>query len=150
MSRTTRALSTLTASVAVLSALYAIDAGGAVAHGAHPATAGTHRLSFTAKHQDTVIINASTYVLSDVDVAAGKKIGSDVLSCHELAKASACDVAFALKGGILTGHFRLAHANGSLAGKITGGTGSFTHATGVISGQVTSRNNTTVKIDYRR
>lgn len=150
--RTTYAVNAAIA-VTALGAGSALAAGTALAAGhyapvARPDAAQTHTLKFTAKHTSTIVVSKSAYILTDNDVKDGKLFGADVLSCHDTSSASLCTVAFGLRGGELYGAFTLSHTDGSLRGRVTGGSGSFAHDSGTIAGQSVSPSRTSVTVVY--
>lgn len=87
---------------------------------------------------------------SDKELSAGHLIGTDSLACVPSGKTTAtCDVAASYKGGQLFGNFTENVNNGSLSGKVTGGTRLYKGAVGTIKGSAISATKEKVSITYQ-
>jgi uncharacterized Fe-S center protein len=133
----------------------AIGAGALATAGigvAHAVSAkATHTLTFKSVQLSSANTSKTSFVDVDKDVAKGKKIGGDVLSCKANATFSHihCHFAAGFKGGIIDGTFNLSQGKDNLHnGKITGGDGKFKGVTGTITGTASGHNNENVVITY--
>lgn len=90
-------------------------------------------------------------ISADKDKHNGVLIGTDVLSCvaSSTGTSARCAVAAAFTGGILYGKFTIQFSDGSLTGKVTGGTRTFAGATGTITGSAESQTREKVSIVYQ-
>ena len=104
----------------------------------------SHTLHFTAVTVANANTSKHTFSGADKDVRKGKKIGTDVTQCRANKSFTKvrCEVALALRGGILYGTFRISQSDAISHGKVTGGVGRYTGATGTISGHSGKKNNT--------
>lgn len=107
---------------------------------------------FDAKSSSSpLVLGKTSYVLTDNDVAKGKKIGHDVLYCTDTGTGTAhCHVAFAQKGGLLYAKFALTDTTGVLKGTVTGGTGRFADARGTLAGQASSQKAVAITLHYKK
>jgi hypothetical protein len=113
----------------------------------------THTLKFKAVEISSNNTSKTSFVNVDKDVRRGKKIGGDVINCRANATFTHihCNVAAALKRGIVYGTFNLTQGHNNLHnGKITGGVGTFKGVTGTITGTSAGHNNEHVTITYHR
>lgn len=136
----------ITAGVAIVAAA---SLGTAFALPSRPST-HTGVLKFVANQ--TAQRNFKTHFIgSDRDVANGHTIGVDVIQCISSSdgKSASCDVAAAFRRGVLYGTFTLGLKDGSLDGKVTGGTRFFKDAAGTIKGHAVSDNQEAVTISYQ-
>lgn len=128
----------------------AASAGTALALPSHPAaTSGT--LKFVAVQTAQHTFHNGTFVGTDTDMSGGHKLGMDTIDCvpSSTGKTADCEVAGSFKQGQIYGTFTLNFKDGSLAGKVTGGTRKFTGATGTITGQAVSDTKEKVSISYQ-
>jgi hypothetical protein len=109
-----------------------------------------HAEAFTAAQTSSTSTSGQSFVISDNDVKGSKQIGADVLFCLATKTHATCHVTFAGKGGLIYGRLVINDSNGSVRGKVTGGTNSFRHAKGTISGQATSRAKVSVTLKYKK
>jgi hypothetical protein len=124
--------------------------GTALALPSHPgAKSGT--LKFTAVQTANRNFHNGNFVGGDTDMSGGHKIGTDTIACvpSSSGKTAACDVAASFRQGQLYGTFTLDFNDGSLVGKVTGGTRHFTDATGTIRGHSVSDTKERVTINYQ-
>ena len=91
------------------------------------------------------------FVGGDKDVSGNLTIGADSISCVPSSdkKTAACDVAASYKGGQIYGNFTLTFKDGSLIGKVTGGTRLYKDAVGTIKGHAISDTKEKVSITYQ-
>lgn len=117
-----------------------------------PATPATKSGAFTFVADQTANRNFKNgnFVGGDKDVSGGHVIGTDTIACAPTSKTTAnCDVAASYKRGQIYGTFTLNLKDGSLAGKVTGGTRQFKDATGTIKGTSVSQTKEKVSITYQ-
>jgi len=101
----------------------------AAALGAQAATRGSV-LRFTAVQQSQKQTK-NRFVIDDVDVANGKKVGRDRLTCTAISQTKAtCSIVIFRSEGNLNAKFVLPFAASSGTGRITGGTGRYAGAKG--------------------
>jgi hypothetical protein len=124
--------------------------GTAVALPSHPSTR-SGAIMFTAVQTAQRNFHNGNFVGSDTDMSSGHKIGMDTIDCvpSSTGKTADCDVAASFKQGQLYGTFTLTFKDGSLVGKVTGGTRLFNGATGTIKGQAVSDTKEKVSITYQ-
>jgi hypothetical protein len=125
-------------------------AGGIVVAGAAVAAGGSHTLRFTGKSVAHKELGKSHAVETDALTTSGKTVGYQNESCDFGGTNDNCAATFALKGGILIGHYTFPITRGvstTGTGKITGGLGQYAGDTGTIK-IVTSRNAAKVTITY--
>src|SRR3954471_16195973 len=91
------------------------------------AQSSTKSLSFVAVQTANHNFDKTHSISADKDKSNGNLIGTDTLSCvaSSSGDSARCNVAAGFKGGILYGTFTIDFADGSLAGKVTGGTRHF-------------------------
>jgi len=87
----------------------------------------------------------------DKDVSNGHVIGTDSLQCVVSKDNSSgnCDVAASFKRGQIYGTFTLNFKDGSLTGKVNGGTRAFKGAVGTIKGHAVGNNKEKVHLTYQ-
>jgi hypothetical protein len=121
-----------------------VSVGLGVSQASGGSTTHTHTLHFTAVTVANANTSKHTFSGADKDVHKGKKIGTDVTQCkaNKAFTKVRCEVALALRGGILYGTFNISQNDTISHGKVTGGVGRFTGATGTISGHAGKKNNT--------
>ena len=135
------------AAVGVIAA--AASVGTALALPSHP-TLKSGAFNFVAVQSVSRQFKDGNFIGGDKDMRAGHIIGADSISCVPNSKTSAnCDVTASYKRGVLYGTFTLNFKDGSLAGKVTGGTRQFTGATGTIKGHSISDTKESVSITYQ-
>lgn len=114
-----------------------------------PALAATgtasHTLRFTAVAVSRHSFGGNALVEIDKDVHAGKTVAYDELDIT----ANTATVALGLKHGFLYGKFTINEKTGTLAGKVTGGTGAYKGASGTITGTIAMNGNASVKVVYK-
>src|SRR4051794_29792926 len=105
------------------------SAGTALALPSH-ATATSGTLKFTAVQTAQRNFHNGNFVGGDVVMSGGHRIGTDTIDCvpSSSGKTADCDFAASFRQGQLRGTFTLDLTDGSLAGKVTGGTRHFTDA----------------------
>jgi hypothetical protein len=126
----------------------AVSLGTAFALPSHPSTR-SWAFVFTAE-QTAQHVYTSQAIFGDKEVdGAGKVIGTDTLQCRFTSKTSTdCVVAASYKGGQIYGEFTQGK-DGTLSGKVTGGTRTFKGATGTISGHAVSNTSTKVTVRFQ-
>lgn len=123
--------------------------GTALALPAHPATK-SGAFTFTAVQTVSRQFKNGNFIGGDKDVSGGHVIGADSIACVPTSKTAAnCDVSASYKRGVIYGTFTLSFKDGSLAGKVTGGTRAFQGATGTIKGTSVSDTKEKVSITYQ-
>ena len=132
----------------VISALAAITS--TVLYQSASAAGTTKTLTFISISTANHSIDKTHFVGTDKVKRNGAVIGFDTTSCVQAStgKSARCDVAGSFKGGLLYGSFTLQYSNGSLAGKVTGGTRSYAGATGTVTGTSAGKNKEKVTITY--
>jgi hypothetical protein len=126
------------------------SAGTALALPSHPGTtSGAVKFVSVTTAQHT--FHNGNFVGTDTDMSGGHKIGMDTIDCvpSSTGKTADCDVTGSFKQGQIYGTFTLTFKDGSLVGKVTGGTRSFDGATGTIKGQAVSDTKEKVSITYQ-
>jgi hypothetical protein len=112
----------------------------------------THALSFKSIQLKGVNTSSNTFVGIGKDVAKGKVIGGNVLSCkvRPAAHNFACSVSLAIKGGQIYATFILLPngTNNLQHGKVTGGIGAYKGVTGTITGTSAGHSNENVTVTY--
>ena len=134
--------------VAVVSVIGTITS--ALLYQSASAAGATKTITFTSVQTASHSIDKTHFVGTDKVKINGSLVGFDTTSCVQTStgKSAKCDVAASFKGGILDGSFTLQYSDGSLAGKVTGGTRSYTGATGTITGTSTGKNTEKVTVSY--
>jgi hypothetical protein len=128
-------------------AIAAASLGTAFALPSHPSTKHG-ALMFTATNVSHRSFKTH-YIDGDKDVSSGHTIGIDTIQCIVESKTMAkCDVAASFRRGILYGNFTQNLKDGTLAGKVTGGTRFFDGATGTIKGQPVGQTQEKVTVTY--
>ena len=123
--------------------------GTALALPSHPTTR-SGAFTFVAVQTVSRQFSNGNIIGGDKDVVNGHVIGADSISCVPTSKTTAdCDVSASYKHGELYGTFTLNFKDGSLAGKVTGGTRQFQDATGTIKGTSISDTKEKVSITYQ-
>jgi hypothetical protein len=91
------------------------------------------------------------FIGGDKDVSGGHVIGTDTLQCvvQNGGKSASCDVAASFKRGQIYGQFTQDLTDGSLSGKVTGGTRTFKGAVGTIRGHSVSDTEESVTVTYQ-
>jgi hypothetical protein len=114
------------------------------------ATAKSHTVKFDAVSTSATQTGGGSFVGSDNDMKGAKQIGADVIYCVPGNAVLNCHVAFASKGGQIYGRFAISDADGSLRGKITGGSNSFAHAKGTIKGTAPSKSTVAITLTVKK
>jgi hypothetical protein len=130
-------------------AIAATSLGTAFALPSHPSS---HSGAFRFVAEQTAHRNFKGHFIGgDKDVSGGHTIGVDTLQCIVSSDGSTgkCDVAASFRRGQLYGTFTQSFKDGSLAGKVTGGTRMFEGATGTIKGQALSDTQEKISVTYQ-
>jgi hypothetical protein len=95
-----------------------------------------HTMTFVAHTTESLDIAENTFIGADTDKRNGKVVGYDsVTGFYDPSTDSVTvSVALALKGGIITIHFRQAGQSDTFTGRITGGTDKYKNIVGTVSG----------------
>jgi len=139
-----------TAAIAIGAVVVAASAGTALALPSHPGTtSGAFKFVSVTVAQHS--FHNGNFVGADVDMSGGHKIGMDTIDCvpSSTGKTADCDVTGSFKQGQIYGTFTLNFKDGSIAGKVTGGTRKFVGATGTITGTAVSDTKEKVSITYQ-
>jgi hypothetical protein len=121
-------------SAAVVAALAGTATGVAMGAEGSSAQTATHRITVTNRQiQDRIIDGID--VATDRDTHNGVVVGYDVTSCRVSPRThlAVCDVALAMRGGILYAHSKINVETGRGSGTVTGGTRGYRGATGSVT-----------------
>jgi len=130
-------------------AIAAVSLGTAFALPSHPST-HSGALKFVAVQ--TAHRNFKTHFIGgDKDVTDGHVIGTDTIQCIASSDGTtaSCVVTASFRRGQLYGNFTQSLKDGSLSGKVTGGTRFFHGATGTIKGHAVSDTEEAVTVLYQ-